>query len=387
MKSIIPQRSSAKALRGNSISSSSAISTFDQSHGFLFKETLFASNEVISITTTAQFFNDTSMAMEKNREIRSKHSSYKLRRSRSSNCSLDSIDEDKEIDVDDFMKDKKVKVTSLVIPHDGNGCSRFIANNLHQAITEHPQFTSLANMPEVFRDVFISLDDAFMKSCEENDESGCSVVCAVITSTHGICVAHVGEARGIIRGTDGVVAELTVPHLISLSNKEKVRLQKANGYVSSDNKLFGKLTYSRSFGHKSLKQLYPGCLIALPNVIQIKMNLQMEAQASFNGNSTTTELLAECSSRSNQSATTHTVRFDILLILGSYSAWENYTDKKMCATITSSLLKGESINEAVEKVLNTKRPTSLLFWKDRTIVNPQIVPKGLYVVNWVSYSS
>lgn len=332
-------------------------------------ETFASNNDSIIINTTAMFLYDLSGVIEKDAEIRAKGKSFTPSNSRTSSSSLGSIDEDKEIDYEDLIRDKKVRITTVIIPHNGIKCANFIANNLHDAIIKHPLFTSIKNMPNIFKDSFIAMDDEYfthLKETNDLDESGCSVICALITSNNSVCIAHIGQVRGIIKGIDGKIVEISTAHIIGENENERIRLTKAGITINSEKKFFGDIGYSRAFGHKTIKEIYPNGLICHPFIIQFHINS------------------AICASVKKRRKYTSFMksRDTILLIFGSQSSWDNTDDKKVCSLIESSLQKEENLKEVIENLLNVKETPPIFFNRYKYPIFRIKQPKGLVVINW-----
>lgn len=99
------------------------------------------------------------------------------------------------------------------------------------------------------------------------DESGCTLVCAIITPTHIVC-GNVGDSRCVLGRKNKVIA-LTEDHKPSIV-EEKTRIEKAGGFVRFD-RVNGELAMSRAIGDFRYKQstsleIHEHLVICLPDI-------------------------------------------------------------------------------------------------------------------------
>lgn len=325
------------------------------------------------IESSAVMFMDVSTAVEavRNSKSMNSNSSNRITRPRSmqSMSSLDSIDEEKELEADKFISDHQVRLVSYIVAHDGILCSNFIAAHLHRKISEHPKFSSMANMPHILKDCFCEMDSLFFEYLEEKhiqDESGCSIAIAIINQKDEVCMGYIGDVRAIVQGVDGKVFDLAKGHIIDASDVERARLRKNEIDISSDGKIFGKYHYGRAFGHRAAKKFREGGLICLPHVIHIQINSSsktsptsattpsMERLASVNRSRGMHHYRRHSSSlsKSSDDSLGSSRRYHILMVFGMSTAWSSTYDKKLCKTLHSSLQKGVNVAENGLKIID-----------------------------------
>lgn len=229
-------------------------------------------------------------------------------------ASLKAIDEELEEtnkDGDHYLKEKKVRIISMFVAHDGDGCATFVSNKLHNAITHHDKFTSVANFQQVLQDAFEQVDKEFVnykklalddsagdqelddvvdeydinaRDCTSSntvdfeDESGCSVITILICGKD-VVAASVGNIQGMLLTEDDQIVEVVSEHIISKSKREFQRLLQAGITFSKDGKTIvgTNITYSRAFGHRNIKKAFPGSIVTQPRITGVQINLRADA--------------------------------------------------------------------------------------------------------------
>ncbi len=227
------------------------------------------------VETTSLLFKEAHQAFEPIHTYMKRPTSDRRRRSHSINSelSLGSIDEEKEFEKDD-VSHRTVRIVSYIVAHDGYECAIFVASKLHDAITRHHGFNSMTNLPYVLRDAFLSVDTEFIntqRKSTKRDESGCSVITAIISPLNDICIAYVGDVHASVRSADGIISDMLTGHILSSTERERQRLRSLGIEINDDGKIFDRISYSRAFGHFSFKEAHPDGIICLPSVIQVQI--------------------------------------------------------------------------------------------------------------------
>lgn len=175
---------------------------------------------------------------------------------------------------------------------------------------------------------FINLDEE-LRSLKElgmmADESGCTLVCAIITPSHIVC-ANVGDSRCVL-GCKTKTVPLTDDHKPSLP-EEKKRIEAAGGVVQFD-RVNGELAMSRAIGD-----------------FRYKVNNALEIH----------EQLVICHpdiaiQRRNQ-------REDEVLILACDGVWDVISNEEAVTYVSNIVLNNEG-NSDNKKLVNRKTISSL----------------------------
>lgn len=165
--------------------------------------------------------------------------------------------------------------------HAGAFSAEFTATNLKVKIEETDEWKEyLSYQPnqrkkhsdligKALVQAYIRLDEDLrgLKECGIMDESGCTLVCVIITPSHVVC-ANVGDSRCVLGRKHEVVA-MTEDHKPSCS-EEKLRIEKAGGFVRFD-RVNGELAMSRAIGdfrykHRTELEIHEHLVICLPDI-------------------------------------------------------------------------------------------------------------------------
>ena len=109
----------------------------------------------------------------------------------------------------------------------------------------------LSNLSDGLRGAFVAMDQQLLES-DRMDQSGSTLVCAVITPGHILC-ANVGDSRAVLScGSHGEVVALSSDHKPT-NVSERERIEGAGCFVAID-RVNGELAMSRALGDFRYKQ-------------------------------------------------------------------------------------------------------------------------------------
>jgi serine/threonine protein phosphatase PrpC len=111
--------------------------------------------------------------------------------------------------------------------------------------------------------------------CDKEMVHGGSTCCSIWLYNHKIFSANIGDCRFVL-SRKGKAEQKTTDHKPKCPS-EMARIKKAGGFVSSDNRVNGKLAVSRAFGdyvHKQRTDLRPDeqMVIVVPDVCVIDVD-------------------------------------------------------------------------------------------------------------------
>jgi serine/threonine protein phosphatase PrpC len=172
-------------------------------------------------------------------------------------------------------------LTISSIGHAGPFSAEFTASHLKAKIeetSEWKRYFSLSSderkkqseiIGKALVQAFVGLDEDLrgLKECGIMDQSGCTLVCTIITPSHVVC-ANVGDSRAVLGRKKEVIA-LTEDHKPSLT-EEKLRIENAGSFVRFD-RVNGELAMSRAIGDFRYKEsieleIHEHPVICLPDI-------------------------------------------------------------------------------------------------------------------------
>jgi protein phosphatase 2C family protein 2/3 len=105
---------------------------------------------------------------------------------------------------------------------------------------------------DAIRRGYYGIDEDLKKDPKfDNDNSGCTAVCALLTKNNVLYVSNAGDSRAVISTKDGRAIPLSQDHKPKQA-KEEARIRYAGGFVENG-RVNGSLALSRALGDFSFK--------------------------------------------------------------------------------------------------------------------------------------
>jgi len=208
-------------------------------------------------------------------------------------------------------------MASIYDGHAGALCSHYLVQHLPGELQRKTQLTN-RDLPssQIIEEVFQELDNAWLKSVQQNHlEDGSTALCVVVDGAD-LMVANCGDSRALLY-QGGQTLVLNRDH-VPEDNTEKQRILKLGGVVIGG-RLQGKLGVSRAFGNYDFKE--SKLLISEPEVTEVNLQNNLE-----------------------------------FLVLASDGLFEQFSNEEVCSYIKNSInskpleeIAQELIEEAIDR--------------------------------------
>jgi len=146
---------------------------------------------------------------------------------------------------------KKISFFGVYDGHGGDSVAHFTGLNLHNFIAKEEAFTQ-GNYEQALKNGFLAVDEALLADSRYNDDpSGCTATCCIVTDDNRIFTANAGDSRTVL-GCRGQSKPLSFDHKPQ-NEIEKARICAAGGYVDFG-RVNGNLALSRAIGDFEFKK-------------------------------------------------------------------------------------------------------------------------------------